>query len=95
MILHLSYAYILPDTIQMNSVSFYAFDFLLQKKVKFLRLGSLSRIHPAVQEFVPSHLCKGKTTLKDLEQLYLNIPIVATTCLGIKHPLFARFLYMY
>jgi DNA replication ATP-dependent helicase Dna2 len=52
-----------------------------------LRLGAPAKVHPEVQQFVmlagqPMH------SFDQIREAWLESPIVATTCLGINHPLF-------
>lgn len=56
--------------------------------VDFLRLGSRHVIHPSLHQYTPSHT--PVHTVASLERLYLDKPVVATTCLGVKHALFSR-----
>lgn len=61
-------------------------------KVGFLRLGRTQKIHPEVQKFAEEEICKAKsiTSLSALEELYNSQPVVATTCMGVNHPIFTR-----
>ncbi|XP_078576312.1 DNA replication ATP-dependent helicase/nuclease DNA2-like isoform X2 [Branchiostoma floridae x Branchiostoma japonicum] len=63
---------------------------LTKYKVDFLRLGSASRVHPGVAPHTDDQLARGLTTVADLDKLYMDKPVVATTCLGAKHALFSR-----
>ncbi|KAJ3395007.1 Tripartite DNA replication factor [Entophlyctis sp. JEL0112] len=55
--------------------------------VPFVRLGGGSqRIHPDLQEFSTTRF----GSVNDVRQWYEGKPVVATTCLGIKHPIFAK-----
>ncbi|KAI8520978.1 Tripartite DNA replication factor [Branchiostoma belcheri] len=63
---------------------------LSKYKLDFLRLGSSSRVHPGVAPHTEDRLARGLTTVEQLDKLYVDKPIVATTCLGAKHPLFSR-----
>ncbi|KAI5242265.1 hypothetical protein E4T43_04977 [Aureobasidium subglaciale] len=54
-----------------------------------LRLGTLAKIHPEVQEF--AHLAATpKHSMEELEDTYMKPQVVATTCLGVNHQLFQR-----
>ncbi|XP_075697549.1 DNA replication ATP-dependent helicase/nuclease DNA2 isoform X2 [Rhinoderma darwinii] len=67
--------------------------FKLKKfKVGFLRLGRTQKIHPEIQKFGEEEICKTKSikSLSALEELYSSQPVVATTCMGINHPIFTR-----
>ncbi|XP_078659491.1 DNA replication ATP-dependent helicase/nuclease DNA2-like [Branchiostoma floridae x Branchiostoma belcheri] len=63
---------------------------LSKYKLDFLRLGSSSRVHPGVAPHTEDRLARGLTTVEQLDRLYMDKPIVATTCLGAKHSLFSR-----
>jgi DNA replication ATP-dependent helicase Dna2 len=54
-----------------------------------LRLGVLAKIHPEVQEFAIL-ASQQKESLQEVQDSWCNPPVVATTCLGINHPLFAK-----
>lgn len=55
--------------------------------IPMLRLGSQSKMHSDVIPFAtPSQL---PTTLEQLDALYKKPQVVATTCLGINHPIFS------
>ncbi|MEE6488178.1 hypothetical protein FKM82_015150 [Ascaphus truei] len=65
----------------------------LQKfQVGFLRLGRTQKIHPDVQKFSEEEICQTKSikTLSGLGELYNSQPVVATTCMGVNHPIFTR-----
>ena len=66
---------------------------LRKDKIGIFRLGSIAKVHPEVQEFVN---LAGKTmkTIEELKECYLQ-PIVATTCLGINHPIFNQRVFDY
>ena len=57
------------------------------------RLGAIAKIHPEVQEFAD---LAGRPikTVEDLKRCYTQ-PIVATTCLGINHPIFNQRVFDY
>lgn len=63
---------------------------LYNRKIKFLRLGSSSRIHPSLKEFSEHHLTSNCKSPEDLAAVYDNYNIVAVTCLGSAHPLIAQ-----
>ncbi|XP_074088489.1 DNA replication ATP-dependent helicase/nuclease DNA2 isoform X2 [Macrotis lagotis] len=65
---------------------------LMKFKVRFLRLGQTLKVHPSIQKFTEEEICKEKSiqSLARLEELYSSEPIVATTCMGINHPIFSR-----
>uniref|UniRef100_A0A8B9JBU7 DNA replication ATP-dependent helicase/nuclease n=1 Tax=Astyanax mexicanus TaxID=7994 RepID=A0A8B9JBU7_ASTMX len=60
-------------------------------KIGFLRLGRAQKVHPDILPFTEEHSrARGIHTLEQLENLYNKELIVATTCMGIKHPIFSR-----
>lgn len=66
---------------------------LMNLNVDFLRVGYPTRINPQVQRFMAAREAKIDPNLdpsERLEQLYLNVPLVAATCLTINSWLFAR-----
>ncbi|KIJ56350.1 hypothetical protein M422DRAFT_23635 [Sphaerobolus stellatus SS14] len=54
-----------------------------------LRLGSLEKIHPDVQKFTLAAQ-DNPTTIEQLEHQIFGPQVVATTCLSVDHPVFAR-----
>ncbi|MCJ1248384.1 Tripartite DNA replication factor [Trapelia coarctata] len=61
--------------------------------IGIFRLGAVAKVHPEVQEFadlagVP------KTSVEELKRSYGN-QVVATTCLGINHPIFNQRIFDY
>lgn len=52
-----------------------------------LRLGNTSKIHPEVQSFARLAVTP-KSSFEEIKSVWHDSPIVATTCLGITHPLF-------
>ncbi|XP_072484885.1 DNA replication ATP-dependent helicase/nuclease DNA2 isoform X1 [Notamacropus eugenii] len=65
---------------------------LMKFKVGFLRLGQTQKVHPSIQKFTEEEICRERAikSLTALEELYSSQPIVATTCMGINHPIFSR-----
>uniref|UniRef100_A0A8C5PYZ8 DNA replication ATP-dependent helicase/nuclease n=1 Tax=Leptobrachium leishanense TaxID=445787 RepID=A0A8C5PYZ8_9ANUR len=61
-------------------------------QVGFLRLGRSQKIHPSIQKFGEEEICKVKSikSLSNLQELYDSQPVVATTCMGVNHPIFTR-----
>jgi len=57
------------------------------------RLGAVAKVHPEVQEFADL-AAKSFNTVEDLKRCYTR-PIVATTCLGINHPIFNQRIFDY
>ncbi|XP_071985683.1 DNA replication ATP-dependent helicase/nuclease DNA2 isoform X2 [Engystomops pustulosus] len=83
-------------SVLLTSYTHSAVDNILLKlkkfKVGFLRLGRTQKIHPEVQKFGEEEICKAKAikSLSALEELYNSEPVVATTCMGVNHPIFTR-----
>lgn len=57
------------------------------------RLGNVAKIHPQVQEFADLAGVPMKT-VQEIESAYSR-PVVATTCLGINHPIFNQRVFDY
>ncbi|CDR40478.1 CYFA0S05e00980g1_1 [Cyberlindnera fabianii] len=72
-------------TVLLTSYTHSAVDNILMKikgeGIDILRLGNLSRIHQDCRELSP--LNKDIRNAKDLKEVFLDPPVVATTCLGI------------
>ncbi|XP_054379342.2 DNA replication ATP-dependent helicase/nuclease DNA2 isoform X4 [Pongo abelii] len=83
-------------SVLLTSYTHSAVDNILLKlakfKIGFLRLGQTQKVHPAVQQFTEQEICRSKSikSLALLEELYNSQLIVATTCMGINHPIFSR-----
>ncbi|KAI9673792.1 MAG: Tripartite DNA replication factor [Trizodia sp. TS-e1964] len=59
-----------------------------------LRLGAVAKVHPVVQEFA---ILAGtpKKTIEEIQDAYHSPKVVATTCLGINHPVFGERIFDY
>ncbi|XP_021061522.1 DNA replication ATP-dependent helicase/nuclease DNA2 [Mus pahari] len=83
-------------SVLLTSYTHSAVDNILLKlakfKVGFLRLGQSHKVHPGIQMFTEEEICRSRSiaSLAHLEELYNSHPIVATTCMGINHPIFSR-----
>ncbi|ELK09591.1 DNA2-like helicase [Pteropus alecto] len=83
-------------SVLLTSYTHSAVDNILLKlakfKIGFLRLGHTQNVHPDIQKFTEEEICKSKSikSLALLEELYSSQLIVATTCMGINHPIFSR-----
>ncbi|XP_054838935.1 DNA replication ATP-dependent helicase/nuclease DNA2 [Eublepharis macularius] len=83
-------------SVLLTSFTHSAVDNILLKlakfKVGFLRLGRAQKVHPDIRKFTEEEICRSKSikTVAQLEELYGSQPIVATTCMGINHPIFTR-----
>ncbi|XWW98796.1 hypothetical protein V2A60_006799 [Cordyceps javanica] len=60
---------------------------LKSDKIKILRLGAPAKIHPDVQGFA-TLAGQPMKTFEEIKQAWHGTPVVATTCLGINHPVF-------
>ncbi|XP_015269363.1 PREDICTED: DNA replication ATP-dependent helicase/nuclease DNA2 [Gekko japonicus] len=83
-------------SVLLTSFTHTAVDNILLKlakfKVGFLRLGRAQKVHPDIRKFTEEEICRSRCikTVGHLEKLYDSQPIVATTCMGINHPIFTR-----
>ncbi|XP_058128152.1 DNA replication ATP-dependent helicase/nuclease DNA2 [Anopheles coustani] len=82
----------LGQTVLLTSNTHSAVDNVLKRlaqapEPKFIRLGSLDRIDPAIRPFSATELGDQCTTPEQLSQLYEQFKVVAVTCLGTSHPL--------
>ncbi|KAM4602916.1 DNA replication ATP-dependent helicase/nuclease DNA2 [Polymixia lowei] len=82
-------------SVLLTSYTHSAVDNILLKlkrfRVGFLRLGRGQKVHPDILPYTEeSGRKKGARTLSELEQLYNKELVVATTCMGIKHPIFSH-----
>uniref|UniRef100_A0A8C7HVB1 DNA replication ATP-dependent helicase/nuclease n=1 Tax=Oncorhynchus kisutch TaxID=8019 RepID=A0A8C7HVB1_ONCKI len=82
-------------SVLLTSYTHSAVDNILLKlrrfKVGFLRLGRAQKVHPDILAYTEER-CRpnGIHTLPELENLYNKELVVATTCMGVKHPIFSR-----
>jgi len=78
-------------TILLTSYTHSAVDNILLKlkreNVPILRLGAPAKVHPEVKEFV-TLASQPMSSFEEIRKAWHDSPIVATTCLGINHPLF-------
>lgn len=78
-------------SVLLTSYTHTAVDNILLKvkddKIPILRLGAPAKVHPEVQDFA---ILAGqpKPTFEEIRSAWHDTPIVATTCLGISHPVF-------
>ncbi|XP_021507111.1 DNA replication ATP-dependent helicase/nuclease DNA2 isoform X3 [Meriones unguiculatus] len=83
-------------SVLLTSYTHSAVDNILLKlakfKIGFLRLGQSHKVHPDIQKFTEEEICRSRSikSLGHLEELYNSHLIVATTCMGINHPIFSR-----
>ncbi|RFU35334.1 hypothetical protein B7463_g965, partial [Scytalidium lignicola] len=78
-------------SVLLTSYTHTAVDNILLKlrddQIPILRLGTAAKVSPEVQEF---SILAGtpKSSFEEIEAAWHETPIVATTCLGINHPIF-------
>ncbi|XP_072533295.1 DNA replication ATP-dependent helicase/nuclease DNA2 [Salminus brasiliensis] len=82
-------------SVLLTSYTHSAVDNILLKlkkfKIGFLRLGRAQKVHHDILPFTEEHSrARGIHTLEQLEHLYNKELVVATTCMGVKHPIFSR-----
>jgi DNA replication ATP-dependent helicase Dna2 len=80
-------------SVLLTSYTHSAVDNILLKLKKdnmpILRLGAPAKVHPEVQDFaiLAGHAMK---TFEEIRSAWHDSPIVATTCLGVSHPVFSE-----
>jgi DNA replication ATP-dependent helicase Dna2 len=78
-------------SVLLTSYTHTAVDNILLKlktdNIPILRLGATAKVHPEVQEFV-TLAGQPMETFEDIHSAWHDSPVVATTCLGINHPIF-------
>ena len=86
-------------SVLLTSYTHTAVDNILLKirddNIPILRLGAPSKVHPDVQRFAE---LGGSSTMKTMEELrgsYEDSKVVATTCLGVNHPIFRERIFDY
>lgn len=84
----------LKKTILITSHTNSAVDNLLMRikdfGFKFMRIGSISRVHADLRKYHESVLIKDCKSVDDLEEIYNECSIIGVTCLGSGHPLLSR-----
>ncbi|KXJ71308.1 hypothetical protein RP20_CCG020869 [Aedes albopictus] len=63
---------------------------LLPYGIKFMRLGSTSRINPGLAEYSEKQLTENCSTPEELAAVYSSHQIVGVTCLGSDHPMLVQ-----
>lgn len=85
-------------SVLLTSYTHTAVDNILLKlrhdNIGILRLGATAKVHPEVREFVRLG-AEPSTSIEELEKLYHEPQVVATTCLGINHQIFQERLFDY
>lgn len=67
---------------------------LRHSQTPILRLGAPAKVHPDVREFAIL-AAEPKASLEDIRSAWHDTPIVATSCLGIGHPIFNERMFDY
>lgn len=84
-------------SVLLTSYTHTAVDNILLKirkdKIGIFRLGAVAKVHPDVQEFADLGGIPMKT-VEELKRAYSQ-QVVATTCLGINHPIFTQRIFDY
>jgi len=84
-------------SVLLTSYTHTAVDNILLKirkdNIGIFRLGAVSKVHPEVQEFADLGGVPMKT-IEELKRAY-GQQVVATTCLGINHPIFSQRIFDY
>jgi DNA replication ATP-dependent helicase Dna2 len=62
--------------------------------IRILRIGAATKIHPDVHEFADLAAIPKKT-IEELKDSYEKPQVVATTCLGVNHPIFNQRIFDY
>ncbi|XP_030628088.1 DNA replication ATP-dependent helicase/nuclease DNA2 [Chanos chanos] len=82
-------------SVLLTSYTHSAVDNILLKlkkfKIGFLRLGRVQKVHPDIVPFTEDQ-CRGEgiQTVAELGNLYNKELVVASTCMGVNHPIFTR-----
>ena len=80
-------------SVLLTSYTHTAVDNILLKLKKdcipILRLGATTKVHPEVRDYA---ILDGhpKTSFEEIDQAWLQTPVVATTCLGVNHAIFQK-----
>ncbi|KAK4099418.1 DNA replication factor Dna2 [Parathielavia hyrcaniae] len=78
-------------TLLLTSYTHTAVDNILLKlkkdNIPILRLGAPAKVHPEVQDFV-TLAGQPMSSFEEIQRAWHDTPVVATTCLGINHPIF-------
>jgi DNA replication ATP-dependent helicase Dna2 len=67
---------------------------IIHDGIRILRLGATAKVHPDVQEFA-TLAAVPKGTTEEVRDAYHSPSVVATTCLGINHPIFNERIFDY
>ncbi|KAI9782713.1 MAG: Tripartite DNA replication factor [Geoglossum umbratile] len=67
---------------------------IIHDDIGILRLGAATKVHPEVQEFA-TLAALPRETIAEVQDAYHSPRVVATTCLGINHPIFNERIFDY
>jgi DNA replication ATP-dependent helicase Dna2 len=85
-------------SVLLTSYTHTAVDNILLKirndNIRILRLGAIAKVHPEIQQFADLAAIPKKT-IAELQESYEQSKVVATTCLGINHPIFNERIFDY
>ncbi|KAJ2457052.1 DNA replication endonuclease-helicase Dna2, partial [Coemansia sp. RSA 2424] len=73
-----SYTHIAVDNIMLK---------LQERNIPMIRLGNKTKVHPQIVQYLPSET--PYESVQQLDDYFRKAPVVATTCLGVSHPLFS------
>lgn len=86
-------------SVLLTSYTHTAVDNILLKirddNIPILRLGAPSKVHPEVQQFADLAGTSAAKTMEQLKASYEGSKVVATTCLGVNHPIFRERVFDY
>ncbi|KAK2755903.1 Tripartite DNA replication factor [Arachnomyces sp. PD_36] len=86
-------------SVLLTSYTHTAVDNILLKirddNIPILRLGAPSKVHPEVQQFADLAGSSAAKTMEQLRASYEDSKVVATTCLGVNHPIFRERVFDY
>lgn len=63
---------------------------LMERGIKFMRLGSAARVHQSLRDYREATLVADCKSVEELEAVYKSHQIVAVTCLGSSHALLSQ-----
>ena len=63
---------------------------LMERGIKFMRLGSAARVHQSLRDHLESSLVANCKNVEELDKIYKQHQIVAVTCLGSAHALLSQ-----
>ncbi|KAK4643399.1 DNA replication endonuclease-helicase Dna2 [Podospora bellae-mahoneyi] len=85
-------------TLLLTSYTHTAVDNILLKlkddKIPILRLGAPAKVHPEVRDFV-TLASQPMSSFDEIRRAWHGTPVVATTCLGVNHPVFNERVFDY